>query len=355
MKNKFIILGDMHIGARNANITVMEHQLYYFEQVFFPYLKKHNITTILQLGDLFDTRKFSNHLILHNWKRRFFDYMETAGIEFITLLGNHDIVFKNTIDVNSSTLFLSHYDNITIIDKATEVGIMGVSFLLVPWICAENREDIIEKVKNTSSVYCAGHFEFAGFEINPGQVCDKGEDKSIFEKFDVVYSGHFHTKSHKDNIQYVGIPYELTWIDYNDPKGFFVFDTRTRTTEYIQNTIPLFVKIYYDDKDKGSEYFKTIKCNHSSNSYVKLIVTNKTDIYQFDKLFNKISALQPIELRIMDELEDFDNIEMTEDELKVEATVDLIDSFVKQTDTTLDKERVSVILKSLYVEALNLS
>ena len=42
--------------------------------------------------------------------------------------------------------------------------------------------------------------------------------KKIFEKFDTVFSGHFHHKSDDGQIYYLGAPYEITWSDYNDPK-----------------------------------------------------------------------------------------------------------------------------------------
>lgn len=352
--SKFLLLGDVHIGARTASTIVMDHQLNYFETVMFPYMKQHGITTILQLGDMFDTRKFSNHLILHNWRKRFFDYLEKEKIQFITLLGNHDIVYKNTVEVNSTSLFLSHYENITIIDAPVTMDIEGVPFLVMPWIYPGDREPIDAALKDTTAVYCAGHFEFSGFEIHPGQMAVEGEDVSLFDKFDTVFSGHYHTRSRKGNIEYVGIPYELTWIDYADPKGFTVFDASTHKTEFVRNELPLFVKIFYNDKDAPKDYWKSVDTSTVKNSYVKLVVSSKTDPYQFDKLVEKIASLEPIELKIMDEIEDFDDVDIDGD-VQVEDTSSLIDKFVKQTETSLDKDKVTTMLKNLYVEALHCS
>jgi DNA repair exonuclease SbcCD nuclease subunit len=352
--SSFIVLGDVHIGARSASTIVMEHQLNYFETVFFPYLKKHGITTILQLGDMFDTRKFSNHVVLYHWKKRFFKYMEDNKIEFITILGNHDIAFKNTVEVNATTLFLSDYKNVKIIAEPTEMEVQGIKFLLLPWICENNREVIEAIVANTSATYCAGHFEFEGFEIHPGQVATEGEDKEKYSHFDTVFSGHYHTKSKKGNIQYVGIPYELTWIDYEDPKGFMLFDVKSQKTSFVRNATPMFVKLHYNDLKQDKEYYKTIDVSLVKNSYVKLLVTNKTDPYQFDKLADLIASLEPIELKIMDEMEDFEDVDI-EKEVEVENTTTLIEKFVKQVDTNLDKDKLIASLKSLYVEALNIT
>ncbi len=277
MSEKILVVGDMHIGARSASPIVMEHQLKYMENVLFPLIEKHNIKQILQLGDLFDTRKFSNHLILHTWKKRFFKVLRDLNVEFITLLGNHDTFYKNTNEVNTTSLFLSEFDNIVVIDKPTEMKLAKTNFLLLPWICSENREEVLKAIEKSTSLYCAGHLEFSGFEMHPGQIASSGEDVSLFEKFDTVFSGHYHTKSHKGNIFYTGIPYELTWIDYNDSKGIFIFDTDKLELEYVKNENPLFVKVVYNDDEKKDDYWKYIDLSKVSNSYVKLIVTKKTN------------------------------------------------------------------------------
>ena|ERR1035437_470766 len=351
--SKIIILGDLHIGARLASTQVMEHQLTYFEEQVFPYMKKHGISTILQLGDMFDTRKFSNHLVLYNWRKRFFHFMEDNGISFVTILGNHDIFFKNTLEVNSTQLFLEQYSNITIIDNPSVYDFDGVDFLLVPWICDANRDDVDEMVRGTTAPFCAGHFEFAGFEMHPGHVVEHGDDVAPYSEFDVVFSGHYHTKTTKGNIQYVGTPYELTWIDYEDPKGFTVFDTKTHKQTYIKNDTALFTKIEYDDTDADADYYKTVDCSGAKNSYVKLIVTNKTDNFQFEKVVDRILALSPLELKIIDEYTGFDAVEL-EDDIDSEDTTTLIENFMKQIDTQLDRSKLTSSMKNLYVEAINL-
>ena len=37
------------------------------------------------------------------------------------------------------------------------------------------------------------------------------------------------------------------WSDYNCPKGFHIFDTDTRELERIENPLPIFKKLSYDD------------------------------------------------------------------------------------------------------------
>ena len=63
-----------------------------------------------------------------------------------------------------------------------------------------------------------------GFEMHRGAYCNSGMENEIFKKFDTVLSGHFHHKSDNGNVYYLGTPYELTWQDYADKKGFHIFE-----------------------------------------------------------------------------------------------------------------------------------
>ena len=47
LNNSFCILGDLHIGARNASMILCEYQIRFFEDELFPYMEKHGITEIL--------------------------------------------------------------------------------------------------------------------------------------------------------------------------------------------------------------------------------------------------------------------------------------------------------------------
>ena len=62
-----------------------------------------------------------------------------------------------------------------------------------------------------------------------------------------MFSGHFHHKSDDGQIYYLGPPYQIYWNDFDDPKGFHIFDTDTRELERIVNPYTLFSKIFYDD------------------------------------------------------------------------------------------------------------
>lgn len=349
MNKNFIILGDCHIGSRGASPILCEYQISFFENVLFPYMENNKIKTILQLGDLMDTRKFSNHVILHQWKKRVFDVMRDKGYEMVALLGNHDSSLRNTLSINSPSILLSEYDNLIIIDTPIEKEIEGVNFLLVPWICSENEQEISDAVKKTSAVFCAGHFEFDGFEMQRGIPSHGGTSSEAYSYFDVVFSGHYHTKSKKKNVLYVGTPYEQTWADYDDPKGFHVFSPKSNKVSYIKNPECLFTKCFYDDSDGDATPPKITK-----NSFVKVIVENKTDPYKFEKYLTNIISQSPSDLKITEMDSGIDSTDVAGSDLKLDDTPTLMSKFVDQCESSLDKNKLKKILNSLYTSSLEI-
>jgi DNA repair exonuclease SbcCD nuclease subunit len=224
-------------GARGDSLDFHKYFERFYDEVFFPYLNANDIKVIFQMGDLFDRRKFINFNTLHLCRKYFFDRCQILGIKVHTLLGNHDIAFKNTLEINSTGLLLNEYENIEYYDSFETVEFDGVKIDVVPWICDDNEQEIFNQMKQSTAQICFGHFEIAGFEMDKGNVCDHGLDKKILSKYDIVLSGHFHHKSTNDNITYVGTPYEMTWSDYNDSKGFHIFDTNTREIEFVKESI----------------------------------------------------------------------------------------------------------------------
>ncbi len=96
------------------------------------------------MGDLFDRRKFINFNSLYLSRKYFFEKCERLGIKFHTLIGNHDVAYKNTLEVNSPSLLLNEYNNIEIYEEFDTVEFDGVSIDVVPWICDDNVDDNFE-------------------------------------------------------------------------------------------------------------------------------------------------------------------------------------------------------------------
>ena len=114
---KLCILGDTHFGARGDSLDFHNYFKKFYDEVLFPYLKANDIEVIFQMGDLFDRRKFINFNTLHLCREYFFDRCEILGIKVHTLLGNHDVAFKNTLEVNSTGLLLNEYHYFIVVNR----------------------------------------------------------------------------------------------------------------------------------------------------------------------------------------------------------------------------------------------
>ena len=271
---KVAIITDQHFGARNDSIAFLDFFQKFYDNTFFPTLVANNISTVLVLGDTFDRRKYVNFYALQRAKEMFFDRLAESGITVHMLAGNHDTYFKNTNDVNSPDLLLKEYSNINVIDEPTTITVDGTDICMMPWICPDNYQVSLDMLKNTNAEICMGHFEISGFAMYRGMQSNEGLEKNLFDKFDLVFSGHYHHRSDDGHIFYLGNPYELTWQDYNDPRGFHLFDFSTRGLEFIHNPYTMFSRVEYDDKEVEPVNLDTIDLE---NKYVKLVVVNKTD------------------------------------------------------------------------------
>ena len=347
---KVAIITDQHFGARNDSVAFLDFFQKFYENVFFPRISDLGITHVLVLGDTFDRRKYINFYALQRAKEMFFSRLSDAGISVHMLAGNHDTYFKNTNDVNSVSLLLQEYDNIKVYANAETIEIGGEYICMVPWICTDNYVHSMNEMKETKAPICMGHFEIQGFEMYRGQECHEGLTADIFNKFDTVFSGHYHHRSTKGNITYLGTPYELTWQDFSDPKGFHIFDVQTRELEFVQNPYTMFVRLEYDDKDKEPI---DLDAYDLKETFIKLVVVNKTDYYKFDQFVNKLYTKNAHDIKIVEDMSEFEGGSVDET-VDLEDTLSILSTYIDSVTTDVDKEKIKNFMKALYTEAINI-
>lgn len=343
---KIALLTDTHFGARNDSIHFDNFFRKFYDEVFFPYLEKHQIKTVFHLGDVFDRRKYVNFHTLQSCKKYFFEPLENNGIEMFVIPGNHDTYYKNTNEINSLNLLLKQYQNIYDVQHCEMMKFGNQEFVFIPWLCAENYDETLEFIKNHSGV-CLGHFEISGFDMFRGATNQGGMDRNLLTHFDKVLTGHFHHRSTDDNVYYLGSPYEFIWSDFDDPRGFHIYDTDTGDLTFIENPNKIFHKIYYDDRKplpNTTEYNK---------SCVKVIVVNKQDYQKFDKFIEALYMNEVIELTIHEDFSEFE-ADALDENVNIEDTMTLLSEYVDSVESDKDKERLKTLLKTLYVEAQNL-
>jgi DNA repair exonuclease SbcCD nuclease subunit len=352
---KICLLGDCHIGMRGDSMDFHNYIKKFYDNIFFPYLKEHDIKVVYQLGDLFDRRKYINFNTLHLSKKYFFDRFEELDIKLVTLLGNHDVYFRDTLSVNSSEQLLFGYKNIEILSEFETRDIGGLSVDIVPWICEDNQEQIIQKIKKTKSKVAFGHFEINGFEMDRGNVFEGGSlNKEDLNKYTKVFSGHFHHMSNDGHIFYIGTPSQMTWADWNDPRGFHIFDTETLESEFIRNPYEMFRKITYDDTYMDVEYWKNFNYSQYKESYVKIIVVNKENPYLFDNLIDNLYKENVLDIGVVEDFTEMTND--IEDDIvdQAEDTMTILGAYIDSQNINVDSNRLKSVMREIYVEALNM-
>ena len=345
---KLAVLNDTHCGVRNSSDIFLKYQERFFGEVFFPYLKENNITQILHLGDYYDHRKFVNFKALNDNRKVFLEPMRDLGITMDIIPGNHDVYYKNTNQLCSLKELLGYFtSNVNILMEPTVLDYDGLKIGCLPWINAENSERYLNWLQNVKCDWIGAHLELSGFDMMRGIKSPHGMSSDLFKRFEVVMSGHFHTKSSKDNIYYLGSQMEFTWADAGDPKHFHIIDTETRVLTPVRNPLTMFTKIFYDDTKGVPQINKESLEEH----FVKVVVVNKTDPFKFDKFIDAIQQIKVHELKIAETFDEFIGANVLDDNISVEDTTELLDSYIEAVETDLDKDRMKTTMRSLYVEA----
>ena len=348
---KIAILNDTHAGIRGDMIEMSNYQGRFYNEVFFPYLDKHDIKHTIHLGDYFDRRKYVNFASLKANREHFIKPMVERGITMDLILGNHDVYYKSTNSVNSPELLLFE-ENVNIIYDPIVKEYDGFNIALVPWINNENYADSVDFLLSANASVCMGHFEIEGALMMPGAVCSHGLDISYLKRFEKVYSGHFHSKSEVKNCRYLGSQMQFTWSDYGDEKYFHIFDTETTEISPIHNPIKMFEKVFYDDTKETFESIVNQDFEKYASKFVKVIVVNKDNPYWFDAMIDKLHKVNPIHLSVVDDHKHMDMLS-DEDIDGVEDTLTILHKYVDNLEVQGDKNQLTSLVTSLYNEALD--
>ena len=341
---KVAIITDQHFGFKKGSKLFHEYFQKFYEEVFFPTLQERGIDTVIDMGDTFDSRKGIDLYSLNWSQKNYFDRLRDMGIHLTSIVGNHTAFYKNTNEINTIDLILREYDNIDVISQPEERQFDKLKVLFIPWISTDEREASYSAIEKSECKVAMGHLELNGFYAHHGYTMDSGAEIEPFKKFTKVFSGHLHTRSNDGKIYYLGNPYEMYWNDCNDKRGFHIFDTDTLALETINNPFQMYRIIFYDDTPRQLFKFKEYK-----NKIVKLIVKRKSSKKEYERFVDSLSAANPHDLKIVEKIDgtDLDDtiVEQTED------TMTLLDKYVDDLETDLDRIRIKSIIKKIYQEA----
>lgn len=344
---KVAIITDQHFGMRKGSQIFHDYMKKFYDDVFFPFLDKNNIKTIIDLGDTFDNRKSIDFWSLDWARKNYYEPLKERNVDIITVVGNHTAYYKNTLGINSIKLLLQEYDNVMLIEHPKTLNVHGLDICFIPWICVDNDTETFQVISSTKAQVAMGHLELSGFEAHVGYMMEHGMNREVFSKFKKVFSGHFHHRSNADNIYYLGNPYQMYWNDYGDQRGFHVFDTETLKLTFKKNPYTMFSKIFYndtvDDPDK-------LNVNDYSNQFVKLIVEKRTNYYAYDNLVERLYQSGVHDLKVIDNTQEEINIS---GDIEVQGTLSCLEQHVDELDYE-DKDTLKSIIGSIYAESIQM-
>lgn len=358
------IITDTHLGCRAEHKIIAENQEYFWDSIFWPAIDAAgDVTDILHLGDLCDRRKYINLEMLQRGKEHIFEPARARGIKFHWVLGNHDIYHKNDLSINAAEAF-REFENLVVYKQATELTFNDKRILLLPWICDENYQDSMDKLANFDGAAVAGHLELAGFEMYKGVPNNHGASTEPYRHVPLVMTGHYHHKSNRGNIHYLGSPFEMSWADYGDKRGFHWWTPETNTLELVENTEHLYYRYVYDDEATGksqayvNDAITEIRKDNIKGKIVKILVKSKTQPIWFDAYIDAIQRMGVFDIQIVEDLAAWNTeTESLEDDDNTMDSLTMISWYIDNQTWPSDgtKKAVKDLMNELYTEATDLA
>lgn len=355
MTKKIALLADLHWGVRSDSSIFLDHFEKSLNEFYFPTMRKEGVDTVIIAGDVVDRRKFINFKTAQRMREAFLEKLKEREYNVHIIPGNHDCYHKNTNDTNALNELVYGY-GFRLHEEPWEMPIHGKDFLFIPWICEENKERVLTAVSNSKARFAIGHLELTGYEMYRGFICEHGMDPNLFWKFEMVMTGHFHKPSSKGNIHYLGAPWQMTWGDWDDARGFNILDPETGRLQFHQNPFEMFRKVVYNDKGLTFENLMEVDWQTFENCYVKIIVVTKENQFWFDRFLEELSkhAADVKVVESFDRPEALPNGEMVSKENMLNFdTMQLLANTIEQGQFNVDKNDLRRFALELYQTAIN--
>jgi DNA repair exonuclease SbcCD nuclease subunit len=337
------VITDTHWSARKSSRYLHDYFELFYKNIFFPALEEHGVEMVIHMGDAFDNRKSIDFWGLEWTRKVVLDPLKKYEVHMI--VGNHDIFLRNSTEINSPSLLLRDYPNIKVYSSPTNTKVGGIDMTFIPWICSENYDETVKVIKKSKAKIAMGHLELQGFRVNKHLVMEEhGTDPKMFDKFQKVFSGHYHTRSDNGKIFYLGNPYEMYWTDVNDTRGFHIFDTETLEHTPINNPYKLFYNIYYEDTPH-----QLFDATEYQNKIVKVIVRKKSKPKDFEKFVDKLYSVGVQDLKIIEnfEIQEAEDFQVDDDE----NTITILNRYIDEAEIEFDKNRIKTIFQDLYKQS----
>jgi len=354
MAKRIFMISDTHLGCRSNSVMWLEIIRNYFFEFFIPLVKKEykEGDILYHLGDVFDNRQSIN-LAAQHLAIEVFEELSKVFPEIHIIVGNHDIMRKNSNDI-SSVDCLKYIPNVTVHKKPKLFKYESGSCLLMPWRRdSKHEKETLERYsEKIDYLFC--HTETQGVQTSPNTryLHEGGNDLSTFRRFKKVYSGHIHFRQEKGNFILVGNPYQMTRSDRDNQKGIYILDLEKDKHQFIPNTYsPVFIRYYIKNilERKMFEIIEEIRDNFV-DVYIPSNVLGKYNINKFMDCLDGIA--RRLEPKIYDDENPLDSEDMKSSDFSGEMNLmNIASEYVDNLNLDSDlKEKLKANILSLYRE-----
>ncbi len=347
--SNMLIIGDLHFGIKANSQDYLDFQIKWFKDELYKTIKDNDVKYIVFLGDINDSRLSLSPLVMNYERDLFIDLKNTfPNVEYHVILGNHDLYYKNTREVHSLN-FLKDIGYI-VHEDFTSLTIENRKMFFVPWILKEEMDDFKLMLAENKYDCLFGHLEINGFTMVKGVVDKDGWSHSIFSNCDKVFSGHYHLRSKKGNIQYVGTPFEISQNDSGNVKGIDLLNLETMETKFIKTkNTPKHLSF-------NSYTYPIDKINKKliNNNILKISLGNSLSESDKVEYIEKVNSMKP--LRVI--FEDESDSELVVNDKQIQESLKNTEEFLNEyinlidIDSSIDKDDVINDFKEYYKKAV---
>lgn len=311
---------DIHLGRKNSS-EIHNEDCFNFIKWFVTKCKENKVDHVVFLGDWFEHRDSISGKTL-DWSHKCIKYLQDElDVPVFFIIGNHDLVYRNTRNAFNTQIF-EPFKNLIIIDDNLSCNIANKQVLFCPYLFDNEYADQIKNINSHEVVF--GHFEFKGFVVTgETKVLDHGPEHSDFKKPKRIFSGHFHKRQNKNNVYYLGNTFPMDYSDANDTaRGMSIYEYETDDLTYIDwDSAPTYITCSFSDLiEKPKKILRekaTVKCTVDDKDF------GFEDILKIKTLLMEKYNLR--ELRLEEPADDYtmsDDIDV--DDLKGESTNEIV-------------------------------
>ena len=237
------------------------------------------------------------------------------------IVGNHDLYYRDKRTI-ASMEWANHIPNIHVHNDLYREGDM----VMVPWLVG----DEYKTMRKLTAKHVFGHFELPKFKMNSMiEMPDHGEIQAEdLEGVENVWTGHFHKRQKRKNINYIGNAFPHDYSDaWDDERGVMILEWDGNHDFYAWPKAPKYRTIKLSQLLDNPDYHLTPESYLRVNIDIPISYEEANFIREtFD------SQYQPRELALIPQKQDENNLNNIQ-EIKFESVDQIVHSQLSKVES----------------------